>query len=90
MQNIFNKAQFESPKFPHQTTFETLKNYNKPCFECAYLGENVIDLLKQKTAQIVAITFGCFIFSKSHNDIPKVAQSVKNRPIWSPCWQQTI
>jgi hypothetical protein len=24
-QNIYNKAQFESPKHQHQTTFETLK-----------------------------------------------------------------
>jgi hypothetical protein len=40
-QNIYNKAQFESPKHLHQTTFETLNTYNKPCFETAYLGKNV-------------------------------------------------
>ncbi len=90
MQKIFNKAQFKSPKYPHQTTFETLKNYNKPCFQRAYLLENIIDLLEQKTAQIVAITLGYFIFKKNHNELPKVAQSVKNWPIWSPCCQQTI
>jgi hypothetical protein len=34
-QNIYNKAQIESPKYRHQTTFETLKYLNKPCFEHA-------------------------------------------------------
>ncbi len=28
-QNIYNKAQFESPKYLHQTTFETLKYWQK-------------------------------------------------------------
>jgi hypothetical protein len=39
-QNIYNKAQFESPKHLQQTTFKT---FNKPCFETAYLGENLIN-----------------------------------------------
>jgi hypothetical protein len=43
------------------------------------LGEN----LKQKVAQNVAITLGYFIFSKNHNEPPKVAQLAKSRPIWS-------
>ena len=56
---------------------------NKPYFKTTYLGENIINLLKQKVAQNVAISLGYF-FSKSHNRHPKVAQLVKNRPIWSP------
>jgi hypothetical protein len=35
-QHFFVKAQFESQKHLHQTSFETLK-YNKPFFETAYL-----------------------------------------------------
>jgi hypothetical protein len=53
-------------------------------FETAYLGENVINLLQQKAAQNVAIPLGYFIFSKNHNEPPKVAQLAKNCPIWSP------
>jgi hypothetical protein len=52
-QNIYNK-----PLLKPQNT------YNKPCFETAYLGENVINLLKQKVAQKVAIILGYFILSK--------------------------
>jgi len=58
--------------------------YNKPCFETAYLGENVINLLKQKVSQDVAIILGNFIFSKNHNEPPKVTQLAKYPPIWSP------
>jgi hypothetical protein len=57
---------------------------NKPCFETAYLSKNVIILLKQKVAQKVAIILGYFIPSKNNNKPPKVAQLVKNHPIWSP------
>jgi hypothetical protein len=71
--NIYNKAQFESPKHLHQTTWET---YSKPCFETAFSGENVINLLKQKVAQNVTISL--------------VAYLPKNHPIWSPCLQQRI
>ncbi len=39
-QNIYIKAQFESLKHLQQTTSETLK-----CFETAYLGKNLINLL---------------------------------------------
>jgi hypothetical protein len=46
--------------------------------------ENVINLLKQKVAQSVTISLGYFIFSKNHEP-PKVAQMVKDCPIWSPC-----
>ncbi len=45
-QNIYNKARFESPKHLHQTTFEILKLLQQTMFETAYLGENVINLLK--------------------------------------------
>ncbi len=69
-QNIHNKAQFESPKHL-STTFETLKYLQKPYFGTAYLGENVINLLKQKIAQNVAISLGFLIFSKNHNEPPK-------------------
>ena len=55
-------------------------------FETTYLG-NVINLLKLKVAQKVTIILGYFIFSKNHNEPPKVAQLAKNRPIWSPCLQ---
>jgi hypothetical protein len=41
-------------------------------------------LLKQKVTQKVGIIFGYFFLSKNHNEPPKVAQLVKNRPIWSP------
>jgi hypothetical protein len=34
--------------------------------------------MKQKVAQNVAISLGYFIFSKNHNEPPKVAQLVKN------------
>jgi hypothetical protein len=34
-------------------------------------------LLKQKVAQNVTIFMGYFIFSKNHNEPPKVAQSAK-------------
>jgi hypothetical protein len=33
-------------------------------FETAYLGENVMNLVKQKVAQNVAISFGYCIFKK--------------------------
>jgi hypothetical protein len=46
-------------------------------------------LLKQKVAQKVAIILGYFIFSKNHNEPPKVAQLAKNCPIWSP-WMEGI
>jgi hypothetical protein len=88
-QIIYNKAPFEGPKHLHQTTFETLKNptlkyYNKLCFETAYLGKNVINLLKQKVAPKVTINLGYFILSKNHIELPKVVQLAKNCPIWSP------
>jgi hypothetical protein len=49
-QIIYIKSQLESPKCLHQTTFETLKYLQKPCFETTYLDENVINLLEQKVA----------------------------------------
>jgi hypothetical protein len=53
-------------------------------FITAYLVENVINLLKQNVEQDVAISLGYFIFSKNHNEPPKVAQLANNNPIWSP------
>jgi hypothetical protein len=60
-----------------------LNTYNKLCFETAYFGKNVINLLKQKVAKKVAIILGYFIFSKNHNEPPKEAQLAKNHPILS-------
>ncbi len=51
--NIYIKAQFESPKQLHQTTFETC---NKPFFKTAYLGPNVKNCIKN-VAQNVAKKF---------------------------------
>jgi hypothetical protein len=47
-------------------------------------------LLKHKVAQKVTINLGYFIFSKNLNELPKVAQLAKNRPIWSPCLQSSV
>jgi hypothetical protein len=41
--------------------------------ETAYLGENLINLLKQKVAQKVTIILGYMILSKNNNEPPKVA-----------------
>ncbi len=62
------KIALTKPKFKVQhITFETLKYlHNKPSFEHAYLGKNVLDLLKQKIAQNVTITLGLLhLFKKS-------------------------
>jgi hypothetical protein len=56
-----------------------LSTSNKPCFEASC----------QKVAQNVAISLGYFIFSKNHNEPPKVAQLAKNWQIWSPCSHMT-
>jgi hypothetical protein len=40
---------------------KTSNTYNKPCLETAYLGENEINLLKQKVVPKVAIILGYFI-----------------------------
>ncbi len=60
--------------------------YNKPCVKTAYLGENVINLLKQK----VAIILGYFILSKNHNETPKVAQLAKKSPNLVTCLQNIV
>jgi len=41
----------------------------------------VKNLLKQNVAQNIAISLDYLIFSKNHNEAPKVAQLAKNRPI---------
>jgi hypothetical protein len=48
----------------HQTTFEPIDFYSKPCFVIAYLGANIKKLLKQKVAQNVTISFGYFFLAK--------------------------
>jgi hypothetical protein len=58
--------------------------YNKPCFETAYFGKNVINSLQQKVALKVTNNLGYFILSKNHNEPPKVAQLAKHCQIWSP------
>jgi hypothetical protein len=96
---IFQKVAQKVPKAKISTTKLNLKaqnifikpllkpknTNNKPHFEIAYLGENVFNLLHQKVAQNITISFGYFIFSKNHIEPPKVAQLAKNRPIWSHC-----
>jgi hypothetical protein len=58
-----------------------LKNTcNKPYSKTAYLGENVKKLHLPKVAQNVNMSLGYFIFSKSHNWPPKVAQFAKKLP----------
>ncbi len=61
---MYSKEQFESPKHLHETTFETLKYYNKQCFETTHLVENGMNLLKQKVAKNVAISLGYSTISK--------------------------
>jgi len=58
MPKHLHKAQFESPKHLHKFTFKTLKYLQKRCFEITHLGENVINLIKPKDAQNVAISLG--------------------------------
>ncbi len=53
-----------------------------------YLGENVINFLKQKVAKYVAIALGYHFLN--HNELPKVAQLAKNRPICSPWIRQQL
>ncbi len=79
------KTQFERPNMYIKPQLKLYNSYNKSCFQSAYLGENVINLLKQKVTQNVTISFGCQILKKQkHNDIQKGAKLAKNRPIWSP------
>ncbi len=70
-QNIGNKVQIESPKCLHQTMFETSKYLHWTIFQCAFLGKNIIDLLKQKIAQNATITLGYFVFSKNIMSLQK-------------------
>jgi hypothetical protein len=66
---------------------KTQNIYIKPLLKhLKYLQQTMFEtLLKQKVAQKVAIILGYFIFSKKHNELPKVAQLAKNYQIWSPC-----
>jgi hypothetical protein len=64
------------------TTFLTLKTYNKPHFDTTYLGENGINLIKQKVAQNVATSLSPFIFKKKSQWASKSSLIGKNHPIW--------
>jgi hypothetical protein len=44
--------------------FETLKYLQQSYFETAYLGKNLINLLKQRVAKKVTIILGYFILPK--------------------------
>ncbi len=77
------------PKYLYQSSIWKSKTYlnhfwnlkipaTKPYLKTGLLGKNVKHLLQQKVAQKVAISLGYFIFFKSHNWRPKVAQFVKN------------
>jgi hypothetical protein len=55
--------------------FKPKNTYNKPCFETAYLGENVINLLQQKGTQDITIYLGYFIFFK-------IIRSLQKCPNW--------
>jgi hypothetical protein len=68
---------------------KTQNIYIKP-FLTPYLGKKFMNVLKQKVAQNVTIILGYFIFSKNHNEPPKVAQLAKDQPIWSPCQPQRL
>jgi hypothetical protein len=78
-QNIYNKVQFKSPKHLQQTTLETLKHLQQSIFLNCLFRQKCINLLKPKVTQNVTISLGYFIFSKNHNEPPKVAQLAKNR-----------
>jgi hypothetical protein len=71
---IYNKAWFKSPKFQHQNHFRNLITSQQTMFWNS----------RHKVAQNVTLSLGYFISSKNHNEVPKVAQLAKNRPIWSP------
>jgi hypothetical protein len=75
-QNIYNKAQFESPKHLRQTTFETLK-YLQPRFEAAYLGENEIKISLKKEPKMLPFLWATSFFQKT-------TMSLHSGPIWSP------
>ncbi len=64
-QNICSKGKNESSKYLLQTTFETFKYLHKTCFKCAYLGENVINLLKQKRPKCHHYFWLLILFKKS-------------------------
>jgi hypothetical protein len=68
------KAKISTTKLNLKAKNIYIKPLLKLCFEIDYLCENVINLLRQKVAQNVAISFGYFIFSKNPIERPKVAQ----------------
>jgi hypothetical protein len=84
-QNIYNKAQFESPKHQHQITFDTLKNLQQTMFLNCLFGQKSYIWLNKKITQNVSIILGYFIFSKNHTEPPKSSPIGKNWPIRSPC-----
>jgi hypothetical protein len=68
----------QTPKHLHQTTFETLKYLQQ-----TMLGKNVINLLKHKLAQKVAINLGYFILSKNHNEPSMISMFPSNITVLS-------
>ncbi len=72
-QIIYIKPKFEIPKHLHQTSFETLSYLQNPCFETAYLGENVKHLLKLKGPQMSPFLWVPCLFKKINTELPKVA-----------------
>ncbi len=79
---LHKKSIWESKNINVKPFLKPLSTCNKPYFEIdtAYLGENVLNLPKQKVAQNVSISLRYLIFSKGHNWLPKIAQLVKNCP----------
>ncbi len=71
------KIEIESPKCRYQTTFETLKYLQQTILWTTLLRWKCNRFAWQKIAQNIAISLGYFIFSKNHNEPPKVAQLAK-------------
>jgi hypothetical protein len=71
--NINIKAQFESTKHLHLTTFETFKYLQKTHFETACLGDNVKNSFRKRKPKMFAI----ILAANSHEKLPKVAQMSK-------------
>ncbi len=77
------KAQFESLKHLHQTTFATKKYLQQTVFwNSLFCWKSKNNGLSKKRPKILPF-FGYFIFSKNHN---KVAQLANIHLIWSLWW----
>jgi hypothetical protein len=76
-QNIYNKAQFESPNIYIKPLLKLLKYLQQITFWKCFLGKNEINLLKQKVAKNVANSLGYFIFF-----FQKIIMSLQKLPNW--------